>query len=183
MPEIGKRIRARREELGITQEELASRLGYKSKTTIAKIENGTNDIIQSKVIEFAKVLDTTPAYLMGWVSPENNASGTVKKSSFMPDFMLTLPDGSKMNIEYHTQKNFDASKIQHLQKLLSYYLSLNGIGQKKAMDNLEDLFKIYSDSAPMNLLNAAHERTDIPDSEKTKEAKKAEEDIMDDPNF
>ena len=46
MPEIGKRIKARREELGMTQEELAARLGYKSKTTIAKIENGTNDIVQ-----------------------------------------------------------------------------------------------------------------------------------------
>lgn len=66
MADIGKRIRARREALNMTQEELASRLGYKSKTTIAKIENGTNDIVQSKVIEFAKVLNTTPAYLMGW---------------------------------------------------------------------------------------------------------------------
>ena len=66
MPEIGKRIRLRREELGMTQEELASRLGYKSKTTIAKIENGTNDIVQSKVIEFAQILNTTPAYLLGW---------------------------------------------------------------------------------------------------------------------
>ena len=70
MPEIGKRIRSRREQLGMTQEELASRLGYKSKTTIAKIENGTNDIVQSK--EFAKVLDTTPAYLMGWTQLDGN---------------------------------------------------------------------------------------------------------------
>lgn len=56
----------------MTQEELASRLGYKSKTTIAKIENGTNDIVQSKVTEFAKVLDTTPAYLMGWTQLDGN---------------------------------------------------------------------------------------------------------------
>ena len=69
MPEIGKRIRSRREQLGMTQEELASRLGYK---TIAKIENGTNDIVQSKVTEFAKVLDTTPAYLMGWTQLDGN---------------------------------------------------------------------------------------------------------------
>ena len=73
MPEIGKRIRSRREQLGMTQEDLASRLGYKSKTTIAKIENGTNDIVQSKVTEFAKVLDTTPAYLMGWTQMDGNA--------------------------------------------------------------------------------------------------------------
>ena len=72
MPEIGKRIRSRREQLGMTQEELASRLGYKSKTTIAKIENGTNDLVQSKVTEFAKVLDTTPAYLMGWTQLDGN---------------------------------------------------------------------------------------------------------------
>lgn len=66
MPEIGKRIKAKREELHMTQEELASKLGYKSKTTIAKIENGTNDIVQSKVVAFASILNTTPAYLMGW---------------------------------------------------------------------------------------------------------------------
>lgn len=66
MPEIGKKIRFKREQLNMTQEELAKRLGYKSKTTIAKIENGTNDIVQSKVVDFANALDTTVAYLMGW---------------------------------------------------------------------------------------------------------------------
>lgn len=180
MPEIGKRIRTRREELGMTQEELASRLGYKSKTTIAKIENGTNDIVQSKVIEFAKVLDTSPAYLMGWISSEQNTS---KTNDHRPDFILALPDGTEINIEYHVHKDYDALKIQQLQRIFSYYLSLNDIGQRKAMDNLEDLSKIYSSSTHTKLLNAAHERTDISESERTKEAKKAEEDIMDDPNF
>lgn len=66
MPGIGEKIREKRIELGMTQEELAAKLGYKSKTTIAKIESGTNDITQSKVVDFAKVLQTTPAYLMGW---------------------------------------------------------------------------------------------------------------------
>lgn len=66
MPDIGKRIKEKRIELGITQENLASKLGYKSKTTIAKIENGTNDITQSRVVDFANALNTTPSYLMGW---------------------------------------------------------------------------------------------------------------------
>lgn len=81
MAEIGKRIRQKREELKITQEELANKLGYKSKTTIAKIENGTNDIVQSKVVEFADALNTTVSYLMGW---DNNVtpipSGTKHKA-------------------------------------------------------------------------------------------------------
>lgn len=63
---IGERIRERREELGLSQEELAIKLGYKSRSTINKIESGINDITQSKVAEFAKALNTTPAYLMGW---------------------------------------------------------------------------------------------------------------------
>lgn len=76
MPDIGKRIRLKREELNMTQEELASRLGYKSKTTIAKIENGTNDIVQSKVAAFADVLNTTPAYLMGWTEESETQEAT-----------------------------------------------------------------------------------------------------------
>jgi transcriptional regulator with XRE-family HTH domain len=52
--------------LGLTQEELANRMGYKSKSTINKIELGINDIPQSKIKQFAEVFDTTPAHLMGW---------------------------------------------------------------------------------------------------------------------
>ncbi len=70
MADIGKRIRKKREALGMTQEELASKLGYKNKSSIAKIETGTNDIVQSKVVEFATVLNTTVAYLMGWDNEE-----------------------------------------------------------------------------------------------------------------
>ena len=51
--ELYKRIKARREELGMSQEELATKLGYKSRSTINKIEMGKNDITQSKIIAFA----------------------------------------------------------------------------------------------------------------------------------
>ena len=63
---IGDRIKARRVQLGLSQEELAAKLGYKSRSTINKIELGVNDITQSKVSSIAKALDTTSAYLMGW---------------------------------------------------------------------------------------------------------------------
>jgi len=73
MADIGKRIREKREANGITQEELATKLGYKNKSTIAKIENGTNDIVQSKVVEFANALNTSASYLMGWEEKTSNA--------------------------------------------------------------------------------------------------------------
>ena len=55
MTGIGERINARRKELGMTQEELSKKLGYKNKSTISQIENGVNDIMQSKVASFAAV--------------------------------------------------------------------------------------------------------------------------------
>ena len=67
---IGKRIKICREALGLTQAELAKRVGYKSNTTINKIELDINDIPLSKVKEFAKALNTTTAYLMGWEEDE-----------------------------------------------------------------------------------------------------------------
>lgn len=63
---VGARIAARRNELGMSQDELARRLGYKSRSTVQKIEAGINDITQSKIAKFADALETTPAYIMGW---------------------------------------------------------------------------------------------------------------------
>lgn len=68
---IGDRIRFRREELGLSQDELAQKLGYKSRSSINKIEKGQNDIPQSKVRDFAIALDTTAEYLLGLDKKEN----------------------------------------------------------------------------------------------------------------
>lgn len=63
---IGDRIKNRREELKMSQEELAHLIGYKSKTSINKIELGVQNLKQSKIKEIANALQTTPGYIMGW---------------------------------------------------------------------------------------------------------------------
>ena len=63
---IYERIRYLRKEMGMTQDELAQKLGYKDRTTITRIESGQTDISQKKIIAIADALMTTPAYLMGW---------------------------------------------------------------------------------------------------------------------
>lgn len=55
--EIYERIKQRRLALGMTQDELAAKLGYKSRSTIARIELGENDITRSKIVAFAKALE------------------------------------------------------------------------------------------------------------------------------
>lgn len=64
--ELHKIIRSRRIALKMTQQELAQKLGYKSTSTIAKIESGKNDIPQAKLAAFAEALNTTTADLMGF---------------------------------------------------------------------------------------------------------------------
>lgn len=61
---IGKRIKERREFLGLTQQQLAELMGYKSKATINKIEMGKVNVSNPKILKFADILNTTVAFLM-----------------------------------------------------------------------------------------------------------------------
>lgn len=65
MAKIGSRILELRKQAGLTQQELANKVGYKSKSAINKIELGLRDISQSKIVLFANALNVSPAYLMG----------------------------------------------------------------------------------------------------------------------
>lgn len=90
MSKIGDNIAIARKRAGLTQEELAARMGYKSKSTINKIELGVNDIPQSKIVKFAEVLGTTPAVLMGWVSEE-----TSKKNDLLTELVVKMRHDQK----------------------------------------------------------------------------------------
>ena len=93
-----KNIKARRIALHMTQQELAQKLGYKSTSTIAKIEAGENDIPQARIAAFAAALDTTPADLMGFnavvtapVVPDNTVIvATVKGKPQMEELIKRL---------------------------------------------------------------------------------------------
>lgn len=63
---IGDRIKKQRESINISQTELAEKIGI-SKQTLYKYENNIVTNIPSDKIELiAKVLGTTPSYIMGW---------------------------------------------------------------------------------------------------------------------
>lgn len=64
MSEVGVNVRKRRIALGMTQSELAEKLGY-SKSSIMKIETGINELPISRLCETARALHTTPLELIG----------------------------------------------------------------------------------------------------------------------
>lgn len=67
---VGTNIKKRRYELRMSQQELADAMGYRTRSTIAKIESGENDVSQKKLQRLAEVLDTTPeALITGFDAP------------------------------------------------------------------------------------------------------------------
>ncbi len=70
---IGERIQQRRTELGMTQEDLALALGYKSRSSINKIEKDERSLTQSKIKAIADALQTTPGFIMGWEDRKDEA--------------------------------------------------------------------------------------------------------------
>ena len=60
---IGEKILKARKEKGFTQEELAKLMGYKDRSTIARIESGENTVPDNKLVKFARVLDTSVEFL------------------------------------------------------------------------------------------------------------------------
>lgn len=73
MSTLNQKIKNRRLELNMTQDELAKKTGYKTKGAISKIELGERDLSQSQIAIFAKALKTTPSYLMGWQDESGKA--------------------------------------------------------------------------------------------------------------
>lgn len=87
MEEVYKNIKKRRLELGMTQKELARLAGYENRSSIARIERGDHDLPQSKVVDIAKALKTTPSCLYGW-EDEEVATLTAMQEDTMGKFLM-----------------------------------------------------------------------------------------------
>ena len=91
---IGKRIKDLRTSLNMTQDELAKLTGYKSRSSIQKIESGERDITQSTIAAFAKALKVTPSVIMGWEENTDNNSVAPDYSSIKG--VMPLPEMRKI---------------------------------------------------------------------------------------
>lgn len=80
---IYDKIKFLRESLGLSQQELAERVGFKTASAVNKIELGLRDINQTKILAFAKALGTTPSYLLN-DEDESDFSSYDNISNIMP---------------------------------------------------------------------------------------------------
>lgn len=114
--EVGERIRQRREELNMTQEELALKVGYTSRSSVAKVESNANGMVQSKLVAFANALQTTPAYLLGWDDPEEPSN---KKNDAITDIILRLRADADFLALVEKLNSLPADKLAAIRSLLT----------------------------------------------------------------
>lgn len=114
---IGHRIRSRRLELGLSQQELADRLGYKSRSSINKIELDERNLTQQNIKAIADALMTTPEFIMGWAEEEENMKKITANT-----YTLTTDE----------------------EEMLTEYVSLSEEGKAELKKHLELLLKVYA---------------------------------------
>lgn len=95
---IGQRIKAQRELLGLTQEELGAACGT-TKQTIFKYETGViTNIPMDRLCTIADKLKVSPAVLMGWEedsAPADPSELTPAEASLIEDYRQLNEDGQE----------------------------------------------------------------------------------------
>lgn len=188
------RIRQRREELGMTQDELANLMGYKSRSSINKIELGKSDIPQSKIKAFATALQTTPEFLMGLNTEEtaqienynamkDNIIWEVYSSLGYNSYKLLLiyeklPEEQKQslidNAEFlakrYLENNFHIKSEKETEK--DFYNIISGTSSIKDIEQTQEYKEYLNYEAE---LNAAHDKNNVSEEAKQNEEPKIQE--------
>ena len=120
MSYAGDMIKMLRETQGLSQEELGRRLGV-GRAAVNKYEKGVVENIPIKTIEaLATIFDVHPMIILGWDDIEEKRSYQEKVLKGVEYFYGTQPvNGLRM------------------------FIALSPIGRRKAMEYLEDIFKLY----------------------------------------
>ena len=108
---IGKRIKDRRKQLGMSADELAKRLG-KDRSTIYRYEKGDIENLPLDILEpIAAALGTTPQYLMGWEKVQ-------QKNDTLSDIVIRLQTDDEFLSAVETLYKLDKKKLSSILTLL-----------------------------------------------------------------
>ena len=128
---VNEIIKKRRKELGLTLKQVAEKLGV-SESLISRYEsNDVKNMGIDKIIPLAKVLDTTPAFLMGWETKKEKEN--INIDTVTTDYMM-IPLYSSISAGY------GASDVDFIEMIPVFNLKKNGteyFAVKVAGDSME----------------------------------------------
>jgi len=130
---LSEKIRSRRKELKMSQEELASLVGYTDRSIISRIEKGLIDLTESKIMAIAKALNVTPEILVGWENKKEEKSNFNIIDTINTDYMM-VPLYESISAGY------GASDVDFIEMIPVFGLKKNGttyFAVKVAGDSME----------------------------------------------
>lgn len=103
---VGERIKQRRLELGLTQDDLAKRMGYNGRSGVCAAETKGDNITTTKIQKYAEALGVTSRYLMGWED--------INGVPIAPEHVEYNPDIMDYRVEYVEEAIHLYQEIQKL---------------------------------------------------------------------
>ena len=115
MLQLYKNIKARRLQLGMSQEDLAQKVGYSDRTSIAKIEAGKVDLSQSKIFAFAEALNISAPELVGYELDNSSLPSNIIPMPRMNQIPLigTIACGEPILAEENIEEHVDIPEHIH----------------------------------------------------------------------
>lgn len=150
--ELKELIKLRREELGLTLEELGKLVGV-GKSTIRKWETGMiENMRRDNIVALSKALDLSPAILMGWDEIDAPTSISFTKDNISPkerklldSFSLLNDQGKKEAIKRVSELTFfdiykQKNALVQIETIAAHNDHLDKDGEvEKIMEDIEDM--------------------------------------------
>lgn len=133
---VGERIREARERQGLSQEELAKRLGLKDKSSVCKIEKSGDNISTKSIKKYASVLSIKPSELMGWDFVAENHYSEDDSDLIKEDLRAYYEELEKTSMEMIESEQEQLGSAGFALKIALYRMS------KQELQNLYDVAKI-----------------------------------------
>lgn len=140
---FGEKAKSRRIFLKKKQEDIGLELGY-TKGAISKIENDNNSIPINKLLDYAKALKTSPAYLMGWVDdPELSHEQTlgIERDGELNYQLLAADTGSVDDVLVLSGDTVD--EVQKHRNALANKIR-NSDYTEEQLEKIEDMIKVIT---------------------------------------
>lgn len=163
---IGKRIKERRKEIGLSVDDVAAQLN-KNRATVYRYESNDIENLPLNILEpLSKVLQTTPAYLMGWDIKENTEIVVTK------DELNLLNNYKKLNTSGKNEAIKRVEELTYINKYIEEDTKIIEIPKREK--------QIWEEPGKEHLMPiASHDRN----GEFTEEDYQHDDDLMDNDDF
>lgn len=154
--QLGERIRKARIKLNLSQDDLAKKVGYSSRTSIAKVEKGDVNISHSKIMSLASALHMTTSDLMGWDPDELfHKMNSSKEDTIARTIHLSLENLDnlfKISTDdlYEIISEFYVDDMCEILAFIKKYCSLDQYSRNLINTILDNEYKRYIEKSDIN---------------------------------